>query len=86
MKKILLSSAIGLSILLSGCSKSCSEADLKAKVEAVTSAMTQLASTNPEKMQEVSKKLMEASQKFQGADSMAEACAFYDELLAEIKK
>lgn len=86
MKKLLLVAAFGLSTVLTGCGSSCSEAEVKAKAEAVTKALTELASKDPSKMQAISKKMMEGAQKFQGSGAdMEAACKFYDEILAEIK-
>lgn len=86
MKKLLLVAAFGLSTVLTGCGSSCSEAEARAKAEAVTKALTELASKDPSKMQAISKKMMEGAQKFQGGDAdMEAACKFYDEILAEIK-
>lgn len=88
MKKSLLLASLGLSTaLLTACGggdSGCSNEELQSKIATVTKGMEKLATTDLTKMQEISKKMTEASTKFNNAENMDAACKFYDEIIAEL--
>jgi hypothetical protein len=64
----------------------CTAEDASAKATEISNRLVSLASTHPEKIQDVSTRIVEISQRLQAdpAASLDEACAAYDEMLAEM--
>jgi hypothetical protein len=64
----------------------CSAEEATAKATEISNGLVALAGTHPEKIQDVSNRIVEISQKLQADPnaSLDEACAAYDEMLAEM--
>ncbi len=68
----------------SAASADCTAAEMQQKVNALTAAMQQLATTDPARMQSVSSRMQEATASLAGGGDISDACALYDQLLAEL--
>lgn len=83
MKKIIITALAA--ITLSGCSSTCTEEDLQAKVMELSEKVQKMATSGDmNKLMELSQKSMKISQAAQKGDDLQAVCEAADELLAEL--
>ncbi len=62
----------------------CTAETVQTKAMEVSTKIQALAATDPAKMADLMPKMQEAATRFQDGSNLGEACAYYDEMLAEL--
>lgn len=86
MKKFVVAAAFiaTLSPVAAFAGEECTAETMQAKAMEVSTKLQEMAATDPQKVAEITPKIQEAATRFQDGSNLEEACAFYDELLAEM--
>lgn len=86
MKRFLMTSAALATLAAAPAfAEECTAELVQEKATAVNAKVQELAASNPEKIEAVMPKIEEATTRFQEGADLTEACAVYDELMAELE-
>lgn len=84
MKKLMIVTAALAAMTTPTFADECTNETLQAKAMEVSTKMQEMAATDPAKIAALTPKLQEAATRFQDGSNLEEACAYYDEILAEM--